>query len=159
MDSTTSAAELADLRAWRAASASRLSPPEITFLSDATLLRYLRARGSVKKACAALNNTLQWRLDHCSRPPTCAMCESDWGAHCFMGVGWSASRFPVVYGSVPRAANYDPEPAVHHFAQTLEKVFAHDRSGERFIWIFDMKGYTMRHVSYLRDCNKESATV
>ena len=89
--------------------------------------------------------------------------------------GWASSNFPVVYGSVPRASNYEPAAAVAHFAQTLEKIFAHPRSGPRFIWrkmlssectpnlcttdpslphtlfiVFDMAGYTMKHAMLVR---------
>ena len=136
------------LRSWRASLI--LSPPELSFLSDETLLRYLRARGGFRSTCEALQRSLLWRNQHCLQPPACSMCEADWGSHCFLGIGWTASRCPVVYGSVPRASNYEPVGAVNHFAQTLERIFSHPNSAPRFVWLFDMAGYTMRHAMLVR---------
>jgi hypothetical protein len=140
---------LAELRSWRD-SESHLSPADSLFLSDHTLQRYLRARGSVKNATDSLKRTMLWRAEHCSTIPACAMCERDSGSHCFLGIGWTASRCPVVYGSVPRAANYETTEAVNHFAQTLEKIFVHPASAQTFIWIFDMAGYSLRHAMLVR---------
>ena len=145
---TTDATQLEKLREWRAS--VFLSSAEAVFLSDETLVRYLRARGSVGAATDALRRTLLWRAEHCREAPACPACERDPGTHCFLGVGWTNAGLPVVYGSVPRAADYEPAGAVSHFAQTLEKIFSHAHSGPRFVWLFDLAGYTLRHAMLIR---------
>lgn len=144
----TESASLDALRSWRASLIA--SPAEAAFLTDETLARYLRARGTVAAASDALRKSLLWRAENCTAAPACATCEGNWGAHCFLGIGWTASGFPIVYGSVPRAASYEPVAAVAHFAQSLEKVFTHPSSGPRFVWLFDMAGYTFRHAMLVR---------
>jgi hypothetical protein len=118
------------------------------FLTDRTLIRYLRARGTAERAGRALSDTLAWRAANIPPPaslpcPTCALSPS---AHCFLPLGHTKGGFPVVYGSVPRAGDYETAPAVSHFVRVLESVLAHPASTERLVWVFDMTGFGIRHA-------------
>ena len=96
------------------------------FCSDATLLRYLRARdGDPAAAFTMLEATLAWRAEHVNRhatagaaasngampssssyaPPCCRACARDPTAHCFFRLGVDVAGRHVIYSCAGRASN------------------------------------------------------
>jgi len=102
-----------------------------SFLSDdATLRRYLVARGSPDAACSALAATAAWRrgppayLSRGASSLGCPACARDAGAHCFLAIGATAAGHALVYASPARARTNATTVTVRHMVHTLEHAFA-----------------------------------
>lgn len=128
------------------------TPAQLRFLTDATLLRYLRARDSNQDAAAVmLEATLEWRAKHfdgddeserCCRP-----CATDARSHCFFQLFTDTAGRKVLYSCAARASNKIVDDNMMHMAWELEHLFG-GRNGDpgKVTWLIDMKGFGMRDL-------------
>lgn len=124
--------------------APRLTPWLTAWLTPATLHRYLVAeRGDVAACKKRLVATAVWRTEHVAEGARCPECPSAPNSHCMIGLGPGLDGSPVVYASPPRAESTDPAAAVIHVACELEKGFAAAGATGRWVWLVDMRGYTL----------------
>ena len=133
-----------------------LSAKALSFLTDDTLLRYLRARDSdEKKALSMLKATLAWRsqhLDHldCAfhRASPCEACAKDPKAHSFFTIGNDDRSWPVVYACAARSTSRNVEGNALHMAYELERLFGGNNSTPgKYTWLLDFSGMGMFDVS------------
>lgn len=114
------------------------------WLTDAELLRFLvAARGKPADAITRLEATLKWRADHVAPGSRCPECHLRPTSHCLVSLGLGESGRPVLYASPPRAESTDPDAAVAHVACELEKAFALPGAAAQWVWLVDMRGYTL----------------
>ena len=139
---------------------ARVDRPALTdaqrrFLSDATLLRYLRARdGDADQSYDMLRATLEWRAEHmdhldCSAAIAtipCAACAADPASHCFFSVGTDDRGWPVVYACAGRSTSKQVESNVLHTALEIERLFDGNRGSGKYVWLLDFSGMSFRDV-------------
>lgn len=131
-----------------------LATPELTasqrrFLSDDTLLRYLRARdGDEAAALDMLRATLEWRAAHIDGVAGgCAPCAECASAHCFFRIGTDARGRHVVYSCAARSTNKAPPDNAKHMAFELERLFDGNRLPGRIVWLIDFAGFGARDLN------------
>lgn len=116
----------------------------LQWLTDAELRRFLVAtRGEPTDAITRLEATLAWRADRVSPGARCPECHARPTSHCLVSLGLGAGGRPVLYASPPRAESTDPDAAVAHVACELEKNFATPGAAAQWVWLVDMRGYTL----------------
>ena len=139
---------LAPFRERMLAKAKR-TPAQLEFMTDATLLRYLRARDSnLEAAETMLEATLKWRAQHfdsndgserCCRP-----CETDPRSHCFFQLFTDTVGRKVLYSCAARASNKVIDDNMMHMAWEIEHLFGGRNSDPgKITWIIDMNGFGM----------------
>lgn len=117
------------------------------YCTDANLLRFLLARGSVTDSAKQLHESITWRRSHLVAPFVCRMCVKDHTSHNFIPIGWeSTEQSTIVYGAPARASNTEVDPCVDHVASQLEYCFAHPKSGPRWVWLVDYNGFGWTHA-------------
>jgi len=141
-------AGLEALREWRdgvvAERGASMSAWTSHWLSDATLRRYLAAeRGALDQAKRRLLQTAEWRAKHVVSGARCPECADKATSHCIVSLGLGRGGMPVVYSSPPRAESTAAASAVAHVTCELEKGFALDGCTGRWVWLVDMRGYTL----------------
>jgi hypothetical protein len=87
--------------------------------------------------------TACWREEHVAVGARCPECHTNRNSHCMVGLGPGLDGSPIVYASPPRAESTDPVAAVAHVACELEKGFAAPGAGPQWVWLVDMRGYTL----------------
>jgi hypothetical protein len=123
------------------------TPAQRRFLSDSTLVRYLRARdGDLAAAAGMLEATLEWRAKHfdtdCASERCCQPCATDARSHCFFPLFTDTAHRPVVYSCAARAANKVIEDNMMHMAWEIEHLFGGSNADPgKFIWLVDMNGF------------------
>lgn len=116
------------------------------FITDATCVRYLRARShDIQAATAMLQRTLAFRRSRgASLGAVCQHCVKDPHSHSFIPIG-PTSTGPVVYSNFSVSCR-DPEAAVQHMLFAMEALFsAHDT--QRMVWVMDFHGFRTADVS------------
>jgi len=125
---------------------------QLQFLSDATLLRYLRARDSNLEAAAQmLEATLEWRARHFDSEDEserrCRPCATDPRSHCFFQLFTDTAGRKVLYSCAARASNKDVDDNMMHMAWEIEHLFGGRNSASgKITWLIDMKGFGMRDL-------------
>ena len=120
---------------------------QLEFLTDATLLRYLRARDSNLEAAAKmLEATLAWRAKHFDSEDRsercCQQCAEDARSHCFFQLFTDTAGRKVVYSCAARARNKVVEDNMMHMAWEIEHLFGgRNADPGKVIWMVDMNGF------------------
>lgn len=136
-----------------------LTEAQQRFLSDDTLLRYLRARDSDEAAALTmLQATLEWRTANIDSrlqatsaeeyvPPCCQPCVESADAHCFFHLGTDVNGWHVIYSCAARAKNKVVIDNALHMAFELERLFDGNRAPGRMTWIIDLAGFSARDLN------------
>jgi hypothetical protein len=115
-----------------------------SWLTDGKYNRYLVAeRGNQDTALKRLEATAKWRVEHVHPGASCPLCPTLATSHCMISIGLARDARPVVYASPPRAVATDAVAAEMHIAYELEKCFALPGAGPQWVWLMDMRGYTL----------------
>jgi len=118
------------------------------FCSEATLVRYLRARDhDDKKALAMLRKSLAWRRTVEPEILICKSCQVDGTSHSMRGVGVSKNGHPVFYSQFTGVTCRDPDQNVNHLIFKLENAFKSEHvTAESFVWVIDFAGFSRKDL-------------
>jgi hypothetical protein len=136
------------------------SKEQLAFLTDATLMRYLRARDSnLEAAEKMLEDTLTWRAVNidCAtkkdidkeatetateKKACCQACVADPRSHSFFQLFTDTSGRKVMYSSAARASNKNIEDNMNHMACEMEMMFGGSNGDPgKLVWLVDMNGF------------------
>jgi hypothetical protein len=126
-------------------------PQTQDFLTDGTLMRYLRAqKGAVEVAAAMLHETVQWRAACQPAHIDCALCCERVGSHTWRQVGFDKRSRPIVYSCPRQEPPGTKQTAVEsnmHIVFMLEEAAKTMAPGvEQWFWALDMSGFSFRHA-------------
>ena len=82
-----------------------------------------------------------------SSAPICQACHRDPTAHCFYRLGLDRVGRHVVYSCAGRARNKVVADNCTHMAFELERIFRHNSSTGKIVWVIDFKGFSIRDCS------------
>ncbi|KAA8495304.1 Random slug protein 5 [Porphyridium purpureum] len=117
-----------------------------SFLSDATYVRFLRARDlDLDKAENMLRTSIDWRLEKRPERWRCEVCRENPRGHALRVLGRVGERHePVFYSQFTDVENRSPEDNERHFVWMMEHCFQESRTEPNphsFIWVCDFEGF------------------
>lgn len=122
-------------------------PPPCTHLKSIQSLAQEGARKQLGKA-------LEWRDEHLpppGMPHVCERCEEGGkNTHCFFSMGLDKLGRNVLYANSARALCNEAQGCVLHMTRTLEIGFARPEVAEKWVWIIDFNGFTMKQALQIK---------
>ncbi|KAA8493625.1 Random slug protein 5 [Porphyridium purpureum] len=116
------------------------------FLCEATMIRYLRARGhQLDAAEAMLRESLVWRAKEQPERVVCQACIKNRRSHTMRLVGHDKKQRPVFYSHFTAVENRDPTDNVQHLIWLLERSFESSdvSQPQQYVWLLDFVGFSM----------------
>uniref|UniRef100_A0A7S1TLG4 CRAL-TRIO domain-containing protein n=1 Tax=Erythrolobus australicus TaxID=1077150 RepID=A0A7S1TLG4_9RHOD len=112
------------------------------FCSDATLLRFLRARKhQVELAHKMVRASIKWRADNRPLEVQCEACAQNPRSHTLREVGMDRELRPVFYSSFAGQQNKDADDNIDHIIMVLERTFDLIPA-QQLVWIIDVAGFS-----------------